>query len=66
MRHNILIQCHGNCIEVEKLQLKLKINIIRNYSLINLGVLGGGGGGGGIFFKGLGHPNDVLLAKTMS
>ena len=35
-----LIQCHGNFIEVEKLQL-LEIDISRNYSYKVLGVLRG-------------------------
>ena len=41
IRHNIKIHCHKNCIEGEKSNYMLKIDIFRNYSLKDLGVLRG-------------------------
>ena len=59
IRHNFLIQCHRNYIEVEKLKiiyLKLTFSEItlKNY-WVSLGVI----------FEGFGCSNDALLAKTM-
>ena len=39
IKHNILIQYHGNYIEVEDLKCMLEIDTLRKYSLENLGVL---------------------------
>ena len=63
IRHNILvlIQCHGNHVEVGKLIYMLEIGILRNSSQRYLGVLRGA-------FEGFGCPKrhpDALLAKTM-
>ena len=42
MRHDILIQCHGNYMEIEKKSNKmLEIDILRNSSQKHLGVLRG-------------------------
>ena len=40
-RHDILIQCQWNYMEMEKLKYMLKIDILRNSSQKNLGVLRG-------------------------
>ena len=59
--HNILIQCHGNGMEMNKFNYKLEIDILRNSSQKNLGVLRGA------FLRvwvSKRHP-DALLAKTM-
>ena len=37
--YNIHVQCHGNYIEVEKFNYRLEIDILRNCSLKDLGVL---------------------------
>ena len=52
IKHNILIQCHGNYIEVEDLKCMLEIDILRKYLLENLGVLRGD-------FLELGCPNNA-------
>ena len=41
IRHDILIQCHENHNEMEKFNYKLEIEVFRNSTLINLGVLRG-------------------------
>ena len=41
IRLDILIQCHGNYMEVEKFNYMLEINILRNFSQKDLGVLRG-------------------------
>ena len=41
IRHNILIKCLGNCIELEKSNFMLEIDILRNYSQKHLGFLRG-------------------------
>ena len=61
IRHDILIQCHGSYMEMEKINYMLEIDILRNTSLNFLGVLRGA-------FLGFGCPKrhlDALLAKTM-
>ena len=62
IRHDILIQCHGNHMEMKKrFNYMLQIDILRNSSKIFLGVLMGG-------FRGFGCPKrhpGALLAKTM-
>ena len=61
IRYDIIKQCHGNYEEMKKSNYKLEIEIFRNSTQNNLGVLRGS-------FKGFGcqkkHP-DALLAKTM-
>ena len=62
IRHGIITQCHGNYKEMKKFNYKLKIEIFRNSTPKNLGVLRGA-------FQGFGCPKrhpDALLAKTMS
>ena len=61
IRHDIIKQCHGNYKEMKEFNYKLRIEIFRNSTLKNLGVLRGS-------FKGFGCPNrhpGALLAKTM-
>ena len=60
IRHIILIQCHENYIEMKKFKYMLEIDILRNSSQKNLGVLRGA-------FKGCVSKRrpDALLAKTM-
>ena len=41
IRHDILIQCHGNKMEMKKFNYILEIDILRNSSQIVLGVLKG-------------------------
>ena len=41
IRHDILIQCHGNYMEMKNINYKLEIGILRNSSQIFLGVLRG-------------------------
>ena len=41
IRHGIIKQCHGNYKEMKKFKYKLKIEIFRNSTLKNLGVLRG-------------------------
>ena len=41
IRHDILIQCHGNYMEMKKFNYMLEIDILRNSSLEKLGVLRG-------------------------
>ena len=41
IRHDILIQCHGNFIELRKSNYMLEIYILRNFSQTILGVLRG-------------------------
>ena len=60
IRQDIIKQCHGNYKEMKK--FNYKIEIFRNSTLKNLGVLRGS-------FKGFGCPKrhpDALLAKTMA
>ena len=62
IRHDIIKQCHGNYKEMKKFNYKLEIEVFRNSTLKNLGVLRGS------FFQGFGCPKrhpDALLAKTM-
>ena len=61
IRHDIIKQCHGNYKEMKKFNYKLEIEIFRNSTLKELGVLRGS-------FQGLRCPKrhpDALLAKTM-
>ena len=56
--HDIIKQCHRNYKEMEKFNYKLEIEIFRNSTLKNLGVLRGS-------FKGFGYPKrrpDAQLA----
>ena len=60
IRHDIIKQCHGNYKEMKKVNYKLEIEISRNSTLKNLGVLRGS-------FSGFGCPKrhpDAVLAKT--
>ena len=60
IRQDIIKQCHGNYKEMKK--FNYKIEIFRNSTLKNMGVLRGS-------FKGFGCPKrlpDALLAKTMA
>ena len=62
IRHDIIKQCHGNYQEMKKFQYKLVIEIFKNSTHKNLGVLRGS-------LKGFGCPKrhpDALLAKTMN
>ena len=61
IRHDIIKQCHGNCKEMKKFNYKLEIEIFRNSTLNNLGVLRGSFQGSGCPKR---HP-DALLAKTL-
>ena len=59
--HDIIKQCHGNYKEMKNFNYKLEIEIFRNSTQKNLGVLRGS-------FYGFGCPKrhpDTLLAKTM-
>ena len=61
IRHDIIKQCHRNYKEMTKFNYKLEIELFRNSTQINLGVLRGS-------FSGFGCPKrhpDALLAKTM-
>ena len=64
IRHDVIKQCPGNCKEIQKYNYKLEIEIFRNSTQKNLGVLRGS-------FQGFGcpkrHPDALLgvLAKTM-
>ena len=61
IRHDIIKQCHGNNKEMKKFNYKLEIEVFRNSTQKNLGVLWGS-------FLGFGCPKrhpDALLAKTM-
>ena len=61
IRFDILIQCHGNYMEMKKNNHMLEIEISRNSSQKYLGVLRGA-------FEGFGCPKrhpDALLAKTL-
>ena len=61
IRYNILIQCHGNYIEMKKFNYMLETDILSNSSPKYLGVMRGA-------FYGFGCPKrhpDTLLAKTM-
>ena len=61
IRHDIIKQRHGNYKEMKKFNYKLEIEIFRNSTQKNLGVLRGS-------FQGFGCPKrhpDALLAKTM-
>ena len=60
-RHDILIQCNENNMEMKKINYMLEIDILRNSSQKNLGVLRGAFSGFGCAKR---HP-DALLAKTM-
>ena len=62
IRHDILVQCHGNYMEMKKFNYMLEIDIIRNSSQIFLGVLRDAFW---VFGRPKRHP-DALLAKTMS
>ena len=60
IRHDIIKQCHENNKKMEKISYKLEIEIFRNSTQKNLGVLRGA-------FSGFGCPKrhpDALLAKT--
>ena len=62
IRHDIIKQCHGNYKEMKNFNYKLEIEIFRNSTQNNLGVLK-------VFFQGFGCPKrhpDALLAKTMA
>ena len=62
IRHDFIKQCHRNYKEMKKFNYKLEIEIFRNSTLKNLGVLRGA-------FQGFGCPKrhpDALLAKTMA
>ena len=61
IRHDIIKQCHGNYKEMKKFNYKFEIEIFRNSTLKNLGVLRGSFEGSGCPKR---HP-DALLAKTM-
>ena len=41
IRHDIIKKCHGNYKEMKKFNYKLEIEIFRNYTQTNLGVLRG-------------------------
>ena len=41
IRHDIIKQCHGNYKEMKKFNYKLEIEIFRNYTQKDLGVLRG-------------------------
>ena len=41
IRHDIIKQCHGNYMEMKKFNYKLEIEIFRNFTLKELGVLRG-------------------------
>ena len=59
--HDIIQQCHGNYKEMKKFNYEQEIEIFRNSTLKNLGVLRGA-------FSGFGCPKrhpDTLLAKTI-
>ena len=61
IRHDIIKQCHGNYKEMKKFNYKLEIEIFRNSTQKDVGVLRGS-------FQGFGCPKrhpDALLAKTM-
>ena len=61
IRHDIIKQCHGNYKEMKTFNYKLKIEILRNSTQKDFGVLRGS-------FQGFGCPKrhpDALLAKTM-
>ena len=61
LRLDILIQCHGNYMEMKNNNHMLEIEILRNSSQKYLGVLRGA-------FEGFGCPKrhpEALLAKTM-
>ena len=51
-RHDILIQCDGNCMEMKKIKYMLEINILRNSSQIFWVSWG-------LLFKGLGVQKDT-------
>ena len=61
IRLDIITQCHGNYKEMKKINYKLEIEIFRNSTQKNLGVLRGSFQGFGCLKR---HP-DALLAKTM-
>ena len=52
IRHNILIQCHGNFIEVNKFNYMLEIDILRNFSQKDFGC-------NEVDSSGFGRPNDA-------
>ena len=61
IRHDIIKQCHRNNKEMKRFNYKLEIEVFRNSTQKNLGVLRGS-------FLGVGCPKrhpDALLAKTM-
>ena len=61
IRLDILILCYGHYMEMKKVNYMLEIDILRNSSQNDLGVLKGA-------FSGFGCPKrhpDALLAKTM-
>ena len=62
IRHDIIIQCHGNYMELKKFNYMLETDILRNSSQKVLGALRGA-------FKGFGCPKrhpDTLLAKIVT
>ena len=62
IRHDIHFQCHGNYMEMKKVNYMLEIDILRNSSQKDVGVLRDA-------FEGFGCPKrypDALLAKTMA
>ena len=61
IRHGTIKQCHGSYKEKKKFNYKLEIEIFRNLTQKNLGVLRGSSYGFGCPKR---HP-DTLLAKTM-
>ena len=61
IRQDILLQCHGNHMEMKRFNYMLEIDILRNCSQKDLGVLGSAFYGSGCPKR---HPDD-LLAKTM-
>ena len=61
IRHDVIKQCRGNCKEMKKFNYKLEIEIFRNSTQKNVGVLR-------CSFQGFGYPKrhpDTLLAKAM-
>ena len=65
IRHDVIKQCRGNCKEMKKFNYKLEIEIFRNSTQNNLGVLRGSFQGFGKIGCSKRHP-EALLAKTMS
>ena len=59
IRHDILIQCHGNYMEMKKFNYMLEIYILRNSSQKLLGVLRG-------VIKGLGVQKDTQTPCWLS